>query len=241
MNIDPRMDTSLTPEALKRLIDGNPPRIDANGDIYTGAVRGMFLSFHEKTGMPNEPREKDRYVGTFVFPHNNIGLIVEELRRKTREFYPNQDPDDFMDKYNKNSALKDQALMVAKSDGGRSMKPTLAGFVPGLPWVRAKSNRELNYFKAQGGSYVKVLDSDLASTFYSGCWLIAKLNIYKSTTNANPGPVFGLQGAMKIADDKAFTGGAGAKGADFGQVTAIEDPNASGEWGGGSVSSGWDS
>lgn len=226
MNIDPRMNTSLTPETLARIVNGNPHRIDAEGNVYA-LVRGSFISFHEKRGMPNDPPEKLRYQGTFLFPNNNIGVIVNEVKRKAKEFYPNADPERFMDKFSKNSAIKDQALMVSTKDGGRNHDNGYAGFVPGLPYVVAKSARDLRFHRRLNGQTVDVIPDQVAKEFYSGCWMMVKLNIYKSSSNGNPGPIFGLQGALKICDDTPLGGGAKAATAkDWGNVEAIEDPNA---------------
>ena len=215
--IHPNMKTRLTEEQLAYLVEKNPPRVLADGQFTTGAVRLSMVHLDKPHGMPNDPEDKKRYQVHGLFPHKNIAIIKDLIRARTLEYYPNQDPDGMMQPMNKAHPLKDQALMAAK----------YAGYVPGLPYIAAKSPSKLALHKLVAGQPVDVMEHEVKATFYGGCWAILKLNTYKPKVGS-PCAIIGLQGALKILDDTSFGGGAaGASASDYGTVDTgpIVDPN----------------
>lgn len=228
--IDPRMNTRLTEAQINHLVNGNPPKIAEDGMVYTGAVRLSFPKLAKPETMKNAgPGAVPKYQATGLFVHKNIGVIMQALSATVRQHYPNiSDPKVLLDPFNKNSAVKDQALKVSVNDGGRdAINKTLAGYVPGLPFVSGKSEKAVPCFHFVQGRLVAVLPEELDKVLYGGCWASIKFKIIKSGNAGNPGVFFGLQGLTKLADDIQFGGAGGnARAEDFEGAVAIEDPNA---------------
>lgn len=226
--IDPRMQIGLVPELYDRLIAGNPPRIGEGGQVFSGAVRLSWPSL-SKPAKPMTAGATPKYQASGLFTHKNISVIMEALKAAVRMHYPSvSDPSVMLNPRDKNHPMKDQGLKVAVADGGfEPIKKTVAGYVPGFPFLTAKSTQAVPCFHNVGGRVVAVLPEELDKVLYAGCWVTMKLAIIKSTSAGNPGVFFGLQSIMKLADDKPF-GGAGGGGTpeDFAGSVAIEDPNA---------------
>ena len=226
--IDPKMQTGLAPELFERLVTGNPPRVGEGNIVYTGAVRlsGPSLA---KPAKPQKPGDTPKYQAAGLWPHKNIGVIMDALRAAVRQHYPNvTDPSLFLNPRDKNHPIKDQGLKVSAADGGYDpINKTTGGYVPGLPFFNAKSTQQVPCIRRVGGRDIITLPEELEKEFYAGCWVNVKLAILKSTNAGNPGVFFGLQGMFKLADDTRFGGGGNSATAeDFAGAVAIEDPNA---------------
>lgn len=225
--MDPRMMSGLAPELFERVVKGNPPRILEGGMISTGAVRLSWPSLSKPAKVRN-PGDKPKYQAAGLFPHNNVGPIMEALRAAVRAAYPSlQDPNVLLNPRDKNHPMKDQGLKVNVADGGLNpMEKSMGGYVPGLPFFNAKSMRPIVCIRRVAGREVVVVGEDVDTHFYAGCWVDAKLLILKSTAAGNPGVFWGLQGLFKLADDTRFEGsGGGASPEDFASAVSIEDPN----------------
>lgn len=227
--IDQRMMTGLAPELFQRLVTGNPPRVGEGGVVYTGAVRLSWPSLAKPTAGKNpKPGDVPKYQAAGLWPHKNIGPIMEALRAAVRLHYPNvTDPSLFLNPRDKNHPIKDQGLKVAMADGGfDAINKSSNGYVTGLPFFNAKSTQQIPCYHRVGGRNVLALPEELEKLFYGGCWVDAKLLILKSTNSGNPGVFFGLQGLFKLADDTRLGGGGNSATADdFAGAVAIEDPN----------------
>jgi hypothetical protein len=234
--IDPRFNTSLTPENFTLLHQKNPPVMAEGGAIMTGAVRLNWPSL-SKPAKPQNPAQKAKYQASGLFYHQNIGLVQKWLEAAVRQHYPSlPDPSIFLDPKNLNHPLKDQGLKVMPQDGGfRAMKGdpkkgvTEIAHVPGYRMLTAKSNREVNGFRfdrAQG-RVVTVLPHEQDDVFYPGCWVSMKLIPIKSTAAGNPGVSLGLQGIMFLAADTRLgsSGGPGSSEGDWTGAGVIEDPS----------------
>ncbi len=226
--IDPKMNTRLTLEQINFLIRSKPMRA-VEGGIMTGPVRLSYPSLKERAKSLN-PSVEGKYQAAGLIYHSAIGPLVELCKSTARSAYPSvTDPGIFLDKFNKNSPIKDQSLKVNVADGGREpIKGTSDGYVSGLPFFNAKSGRQIPCFKAVAGQWVPILPEELEKELYGGAWVEMKLICFKSTTTANPGVALGLQGIWKMADDNALGGGgAGASAGEAGEVVAlgVEDPN----------------
>ena len=226
--IDPRMNTRLTLDQINFLLRSKPMRAAEGGGILTGPIRLSYPALKDRAKSLN-PGQEGKYQAAGLFPHSNIGLLVEMCKGVAKSSYPNvTDPSIFLDKYNKNSAVKDQALKVSVADGGREpVKGTSDGYVPGLPFFNAKSGRQIPCFKAVAGRWVPILPEELEKEMYGGAWVEAKLVCFKSSTPANPGVALGLQGLWKLADDNFLGGSGGASADEGGEAVAlgVEDPN----------------
>ena len=234
--IDPRFNTSLTPENFTLLHQKNPPAMAEGGAIMTGAVRLNWPSL-SKPAKPQNPAQKAKYQASGLFYHQNIGLIQKWLEAAVRQHYPSlPDPSIFLDPKNLNHPLKDQGLKVMPQDGGfRAMKGdpkkdvTEIAHVPGYRMLTAKSNREVNGFRfdrAQG-KVVSVLPHEQDDVFFPGCWVSMKLIPIKSTAAGNPGVSLGLQGIMFLAADTRLggSGGPGSSEGDWTGAGVIDYPN----------------
>lgn len=225
LTIDPRFQSDLTPEMYTRLIESNPPRVAEGGSFFTGAVRLSHPSLHKKTaylqGVP-------KYQAAGLFTHNSVKVLVDYLKAASRGFYPDvSDPGVFINPKSKDGAIRDQGLKVNVNDGGLNVEAkTLGGYIPGFMWVNPKSGQPVPCFYFMRGRLVAAVPEEIEQIFYPGCWVTMKLNCFKSTAKGNPGPVLGLQGVTKLADDRKFGGGGGgARAEDFDGAVAIEDPN----------------
>lgn len=229
--IDAKMNTGLSPENFQRLVAGNPPRAGEGGIIYTGAVRLSWPSLCKPSVQRGqEGKQTPKYQASGLFPHNNIGVVAEAVKAAIRQHYPNiTDPSILMDPRNKNHPLKDQGIKVASKDGGFDiMGKTTGGYVPGLPFVTAKSTQNVPCMRRVNGRDVMIMQEELDAVMYAGAWVNMKLLLIKSSSAGNVGVFFGLQGIFKLADDNKFGGGAGATAEDFSGGFTIEDPNAGG-------------
>ena len=226
--IDPRMNTRLTLEQINFLLRSKPMRATEGGGILTGACRLSYPSLAKRSKNLNNPNEEGKYQAAGLFCTTNIGPLADLCRSVIRAGYPNvTDPNVLLDKFNKNSAIKDQALKVNVADGGREpVKGSSDGYVVGLPFFNAKSGRQVPCFKAVAGRWVPILPEDIEKEVYGGAWVEMKLVAGKNTTG-QPGAWLGLQGIWKLADDNFLGGGGGASAEDGGEAVAlgVEDPN----------------
>lgn len=228
--IDPKFQSNLSPELLTRLLQGNQPRITAEGALRTGAVRLSWPSLAKaKLSKTAKAGDKPKYQASGLFVHKNIGVIMEALKSAVRRDYPNvSDPSVLLDPKNKNSAVKDQGLKVSVKDGGFDpIGKTLAGYVTGFPFCSGKSERAVHCFHRKDGRVVALLPDEIEAVLYAGAWVDIEYKLIKSTSAGNPGVFFGLQSVMKLGDDTPFgSGGSASTAEDWGESVAIEDPNA---------------
>ena len=220
----------LAPQQIAALCAKRPVRIAEGGMVMTGPVRLTFPSLAKKA-KPLTPGGAEKYQAALLFPHGNIGPLMQALRAKVKEHYPKvSDPGVLLDPKNKNSPVKDQGLKVSTADGGlEPVRKTTLGYKTGLPYVNAKSGNAIPCYRAVAGQWVQILPEELEKVMYGGCWVEAKLTMFPSSTSANPGVALGLQGLWLLADDNSFGGGGGAsagEGGDASDVVSIEDPNS---------------
>ncbi len=232
--VDPtRINSRLSADQIAKLANSNRPRVAENGAIFSGAVRLSFPNLDSP--YKGKMSEKEKFQLSGLWPHNAVKTLEDVLRTALQREYPNlTDPSIFMDRRSDKATIKDQGLCVNVKDGGYSpLKSTYGGYVPGFPWFRAKSGFAVPCFQFVAGKPTIVLPENIPEVFYSGCWVDVKLNLIKSTSSANPGVFFGLQGVVKLADDNTLGGGSSASASDFAGAVVIEDPNAG-------AAEGWD-
>ena len=218
----------LTEAQIAQLCAKRPIRMSEDGCIMTGPVRMSFPAVAEKVSYQGG---KAKYQSALLFPHTNMNPFMEACRAKLRELYPKvPDPNIFLDRFNKDHPIRDQALKVNVAEGGRSAtKATLAGYKAGFAFINPKSEKQQpKLFHVVRGQWVPVLPEEITKVFYAGCWVEAKVGMYKSI-DANPGLALGLNALWKLADDNTFGGGGGnvsaEEGGDAGDAFSAEDPN----------------
>lgn len=221
--------TRLDPQQIAALCSKRPVRVVEGGMLMTGPVRLSFPSLDKKR--PAVRGGVEKYSASLLFPHKNIGPLMSALQAKVRECYPNvTDPNVMLDPRNKNHPVKDQGLKISTADGGfDEIKKTTAGYVTGLPFISPKSGNAIPCYRAVAGRWVQVLPEAIEKLLYGGCWVDAKVTMFKSSTAANPGIALGLQGVWLLADDTPFGGGGGASAEDGGSASdavSIADPNS---------------
>lgn len=225
--VDPKTTGSrLSDAAFRRLIEGNPPRIAEDGTLRTGAVRLAFAHLGTKTKVnAADADDKARYSVAGLFPHKNMKVVRDLLTAKVREYYPTvRDPSEMLNPKNKAGVIRDQGLRVSTADGGLDpIGRSYTGFVPGFMFVAPKSTRLNLYYHYVAGAVVPVPESEIDRVLYSGCWADLRLTVFKSPSASNPGPVFGLQSALKLADDTVFGGAAEATAESFTGAVPLED------------------
>lgn len=216
--------STLTREQIKTLVEGNRPTIGKDGAIYTGAVRLAFPDL-AKAG------RFGKFGAVFLFPHANISVLTAKLEADTRAAYPGYTSlKSVIGPQSANPPFRDQGEKVSPEDGGTNEagKPSYAGYIPGLPYISARSGNEVTAFDIHGRT---IDQADIGSMLLPGYWVTGKLNLYKAAertkdgTPVKPGMFWGLNGIRLLAKDKPFAGGASASSDDFGGAVVIDDPN----------------
>ncbi len=239
---------ALSPEQIANMCAKRPVRVVEGGAIMTGPVRLSFPSLHKKSGIAGGT---PKYNAIGLFPHKNIGPLMQALTALIRQSYPTiTDPSLLLNPLDKNHPVKDQALRVSTAEGGKNtMGKTTAGFVPGLPFINPKSGQAVPCYHVVGGQWKSIMPEEIEAVLPAGCWVDMKIGMGKSTAAANPGASLYLNGVWKLADDERLGGGgtsaSAEEGGDTSDIVAIEDPNAAltasgGGWGGQPAASQWD-
>jgi len=139
--IDPRMNTRLTLEQINFLLRSKPMRVAEGGGVLSGAVRLSYPSLAKRAKNLRDPNAEGKYQAAGLFPTTNIGPLAELCKSTARAAYPSvTDPSMFMDKYSKNSPIKDQ-VPCFKAVAGRwvpILPEELEKEMYGGAWVEAK-------------------------------------------------------------------------------------------------------
>lgn len=228
----------LSKEWMAAAMKAYPPRIEGN-KLDTGLVRVAFPVLTQKALEKQKtqfPGQAPKWQLQLLYPSKDVRVIVEFLRAGVRQHYPAfaSNPDALIDPFNKDHALRDQALRVNVSDhpeGKERIKKTLSGFEPGYYFSNPKSGVDypIPCFRSMNGRWVSIPEAELTQQVYGGCWGKARLSIIKSGLQSKPGVYFGIDGFWKLADDTPFGGGGRATAEDGGaidQSLLIEDQNA---------------
>lgn len=219
------INSRLTQQQLEQLVSGNPPGEIDSGSLMSGVVRLAWPSLAAPSSvMGGEPR----YSITGLYPVTPIDTVTGLLKSALRNNYPTMPGlwAQCLDMDNRRSALKNQGMYVAPDAGGTSLNgKSYGGYIPGFAFFRARSGREVPCFRRRLGVVEQVPLEELEKEFYSGCWVNVLLSLIKSSSQANPGVFFALQGVMKLADDSRL-GGTSVSSASFANTTSIESPEA---------------
>lgn len=209
------MNTKLPSDWIEKVVAGNPAALLPSGLIRLPPARLAFA----QVAKPGKDRIEDgvskpgSYGGTLLFtPGANLDALVNARKAKIAEFFPNNPTGAGL-----KPVIKDQADHVAAADHPQGANPTgktYAGFVPGCAYLSPNANLD---YKPGLSELVNGVPTgafgppdELQTKFYSGCWVIATVNIFHGKNSKNPNAFLGLQSVLKIADDNAFQGGGGS-------------------------------
>jgi len=219
------INSRLSQQQLEQLVKGNLPGEIDSGSLMSGVVRLAWPALAApQSVMGGDPR----YSVTGLYPFAPIDAVTDVLRRALKENYPTMPGlwAQSLDMDNRRSPLKNQGMYVSPDLGGASLNgKSYGGYVPGYAFFRARSGREVPCFRRRLGVVEQVPLEELEKEFYSGCWVNVLLTLIKSSSQANPGVFFALQGVMKLADDSRL-GGTSVSSANFANTTSIESPDA---------------
>jgi len=172
-----------------------------NGNYRSGPVRGSFMNVLQR-GKPIAPATTGKFGATALFPPAaDIALLKQAATDAAVAKWP-----------------------TAGQVGGPTLhtpfrqqadKANLEGYTPGGVFITATADQRAPYaVNAQG---VPITENGL---IVSGAWYFFVLRPFMFDAGLKKGVSFGLQGVMKIADDRAFGGGGGGNpAADFAGVS----------------------
>lgn len=167
-----------------------------NGNYRTGPVRGSFMSVLQRN-KPIAPNPTGKFSATALFPPAaNIDILKQAATEAALAKWP-------------------QAGQV----GGPTLhtpfrqqadKANLEGYTPGGVFITATADQRAPYAVDARGAPITE-DSHVMS----GAWYLFVLRPFVFDAGLKKGVSFGLQGVMKIADDRTFGGGGSDPRSDF--------------------------
>lgn len=177
----------------QKVVDANGVE---NGNFRTGPVRGSFMSVLTRS-KPIAPNPQGKFQATALFPPAaNIDILKQAATEAALAKWP-------------------QAGQV----GGPTLhtpfrqqadKANLEGYTPGGIFITATADQRAPYaVNAQGAPITE------EAQLLSGAWYFFVLRPFTFDAGLKKGVSFGLQGVMKIAEDRSFGGGGSNPKSDF--------------------------
>lgn len=170
-----------------------------NGNYRTGPVRGSFMHVLTR-GKPIPPNTQGKFSGTALFPPAaDISLLKKAATDAALSKWPQ-----------------------AGQPGGPTLhtpfrqqsEKQLDGYTPGGVFITATADQRAPYAVDARGA--PITDEAL---LVSGAWYLFVLRPFVFDAGMKKGVSFGLQGVMKIADDRSLGGGGGNPATDFAGVS----------------------
>lgn len=161
-----------------------------DGNYRTGPVRlGFPWLFKPQPAM--EAGKKDKFSAVFCFPHGaDLSLLKQHAGEVTLAKWPNA-----------------AELTLFSPFADQKEKAKFEGFAPGATMITASGERKPLILDTRGAP---IVDED---ALYPGCWVLGLVNAFTWEQRNAQGVVlkrgtsFGLNGVIKIADDKRLGGG----------------------------------
>lgn len=212
-------ESRYTLQHLQALAARNPATllVDASNNsrvIRTTIARMSFANVGTPRKNDKDPTKPPKHGTNLLFlPGTDFSVPAGERLRLLAEKYPGNPQGVGM-----KPAIRDQAEWISPADGGRNVQgKSYKGFVPGAGVMLPTANRQPTLWvppvvNGEGTRFVGT-PAEIDAAFYSGCWVIAFLNVYQSKAAENPGVFFGLEGLFKVADDEKLGGESGAAAA----------------------------
>jgi len=210
-------DSTLDPRWLAEQMRVNPPRLLANGNIFSGPVRLAFPNLFKARAAQGQLGQGqsgvEKFGAALLFPlQTDMTLFSQSWTKAAREAFP-KNWDAQGNPVGLHLPFHDQK---EKSLG---VKP-LAGYTPGAITFSVTSQ-----FKPQ------VVDINMnpivdEARVYPGVWAFVAMNVYKyGPPQPKTGIAFGLQSVMIIADDQKLGGGGSDPRKDFANITMTAQSN----------------
>lgn len=211
MNIQ-MMKTRYTADVISAIVAKNPATILPSGDVRLPPARLSFPNLAKPGKNLNDPSQPGAYSANLLFPPGaDLSLLKQARDKVLAEAFPNNPTGLGM-----RNPFRNQAEKVAPAEGGQNPQgKTLAGFVPGAPFIIPSSRQYRPHcymLPLVNGVPTQCDEARIEEVFYPGIWVIAVVNVYASKNAANPGAYFGLQSVLKILDDEKLGGGGGGGG-----------------------------
>lgn len=225
-----RMKTRHSAETIRKLVEANKCFRLPSGSVVLPPARMAFADLAAPGKNMNDPTKPGKFGVLLLFPlpaDQILKPLIEARNELLREAFPKNPTGAGM-----KPSIKEQDEKVSPEEGGKNPKgTTLAGFVPGLPFIGPRSNYRPQLFVPPivNGLPTPFIggEEDIRKEFYSGAWVIGAVNLWKSSQTTNPGVFLGIESVLKVMDDDPFrgTGGVDPRSA-FGsvQIGADVDP-----------------
>ena len=188
----------------------NPPRLLADGNIFSGPVRLSFANIF-KVGKPSQDGGEGKYGAALLFPvGTDMSVFNTAWTKAARSAFPrNWSPDG--QPIGLHIPFHDQA------EKAYSANPR-AGYTPGAITLSATTKYQPEVVDANMN---KIIDE---KRVYSGVWAFVTLNTYEYN-NRKTGVAFGMRMVMVIADDQTLGGMGGDPKTEFAGVTITAQSN----------------
>lgn len=189
--------TNMTADWIQRNWAKMPCTLLPDGNIRTGPVRLSFPHLF-KAQAPMEPGGKEKYSATFLFPIGvDLSLLKDAAGDTAKERWPNAL--DLIKSGQLHSPFRDQ-----------KDKLQFEGYVAGATFLTCTGERKPLVTDTRGAPIVE------ERLIYPGAWVLGIIRPFAFDAKMKKGISFGLQGVIKIADDKELGGG----GVDIGAAVA---------------------
>lgn len=199
--------TNMTEDWVRRAWVSNPNKLLGDGNIRTGPVR---LSFpHLFTPQKND-EGKEKFSATFLFP---LGTDMALLKKAATEAV--------LEKWPK---AADMTLHSPFRD--QREKQQWEGYEPGAVFITCTGDRRPLTVDARGAAIVD------ETALYPGCWVLGLMRPFTFDRGVKKGVSFGLQGLIKLADDKDLGGGGVDLGAAIQGIAVDQSTDLSGAFAG---------
>ena len=205
--------TDKSPEWIKNVIERNPCKVIADGNILTCPVRMGFVHL-DKPQKAMEEGKDDKYSVTLLFQEgSNVSVLADALRKCGAEKWGDQ-----FANHSKSSSFHNPI----KDQGDKFQ---YEGFVSGNRFVVATGTRKPEVRRPNGSPHT--------DHTFSGQWAMAVIRPFAWETRNSQGVVlkrglsFGLQGVLILADDIEFGGGGVDLNKAFAGVQIDTDVNVS--------------
>lgn len=169
-----------------------------NGNYRTGPVRGSFLNILSRSPVKQQAdgsKIGGKYGGSALFP---VAADISLLGGAARDLALTKWPD-----YGKTNAEGHNIGPKLNSPFNRQdEKLKFEGYTPGGIFITAVADQRQPYIVDARG--VPITEERLV---YPGAWFLFVIRPFIFDKGVNKGVSFGLQGLMKIADDKDIGGG----------------------------------
>lgn len=188
------------------------------GVFITPIFRLSFPALVEKAGM--EGSEK-KYEVTMLFPEGTDMSAIQNaaVAAASAKFGATPQGKKYVESLKKMSVPPSGFTTPFRDQGEKA----LDGYVEGLIFSKARSNRKPQVMALEDGKRRALSDDEVLSMAYAGCWCVASVTVFTFDVTTNKGVSLGLNNLLLIADDAAFGGGGVSAAEEFEDFGELDD------------------